>query len=912
MERLKESGIEPTTFGLISDHLSPEVVVAPVGLQAAPESLRAALPAKKKRLEGGKRSIAGTPPVYKTIMEPKWSKNICERVLLAGFTLCFILVTKPTSAIDIHADPEVMIQNGTTGVLRCTFKSNEVVSSSTSVTWSFQSSQPDSQFSKAPYVIFYFSNGKGFPGHDEFKDRVQFIGDINKRDVSIQLSPAQFSDNGTFFCDVKNPPDVTGTPARTELRVVLKESLPQSNTAVIVGAVCGALFLLVVIAVVACVAMRVLHNRHEYEGTMAAFQLLFPMLFPLMVGCVAASVHPPRHLPSCQVVQMDVFCSDLSLRSAPQDLPHGVQMLDLSRNQVQNLTEETLAYHTGFHRLNLHSNKIHFIQPGLFKDMTDLKVLDLSRNHLNVFALSKINIGPLTAVESLDLSSNGLYTGMSDYFLAESPLLGNLSLNSNSITKIAQNTFSRSLSLRKISLHNNVILEIEDGAFDSLDHLTELDLSKNSITCITDFNLSNLEKLNLSKNSIELFQSTTSTNKYKLLYLDLSENKMSYFPLLPVYNILQYLDISRNHLQSINVTGNPEKKVYFYYLRYLDMSYNQLRSIPQSFFYCMGSLEVLNVSNNCISSFSITDKHLLRTVKIIDLSYNSLQTLTFEENTLPLLEELFLQGNDLTILDHQIFQRLPSITLLQLHQNNLKACALDQNHQDPPNCVDFSSIPNLQSLYLSENNLRTLPANSFSNTPLKLLDLSLNLGLDLDKDSLSGLEHSLVHLLLRENNISSLNIDLSSLRSLKHIDLSTNHLTTLPTWNKESSIESLNLQNNNLVTLEYNTMLALEHTLKTLYMGSNPLSCCSSLGFLHMVKHSTVVIPDIETVTCVHEEYSEPVNIKKVTQEMCHRPGIQNSIIGVVLAALFVLITLGLLVKCCHSRKRKHNRSFSA
>ena len=54
---------------------------------------------------------------------------------------------------------------------------------------------------------------------------MQFIGDMNKKDVSIQLSPAQFSDNGTFFCDVKNPPDVKGTPARTELRVVLKGDL---------------------------------------------------------------------------------------------------------------------------------------------------------------------------------------------------------------------------------------------------------------------------------------------------------------------------------------------------------------------------------------------------------------------------------------------------------------------------------------------------------------------------------------------------------------------------------------------------------------------------------------------------------------------------------------------------------------
>lgn len=615
---------------------------------------------------------------------------------------------------------------------------------------------------------------------------------------------------------------------------------------------------------------------------------------------------------------MDVFCSDLSLRSVPANLPHAVHMLDLSRNQVQNLSQETLAHHTGFHHLKLHSNKIHFIQPGLFKDMPDLKVLDLSRNHLNVFALSKINIGSLTAVHSLDLSNNGLYTGMSDYFLYDSPVLENLSLNSNSITKISKNTFSGSSLLTKISLHNNVILEIEDGAFDSLNHLSELDLSKNSITCITDFNLSNLTALNLSKNSVELFQSSKPESHYKLQFLDLSENKMSDFPLLPKKNELQYLDISRNRLQSVNVTGNSEYKYIFPKLRHLDMSYNQLRSIPESFFYCIRSLEVLNVSNNCLSSFSATG--CLQMVKIIDLSFNSLQSLMFKENTLQTLEELFLQGNDLTTLHHQVFQRLPSIRHLQLQQNNLEICSSDQIHQDPTDqdqqdpaeCVYFTSVRNLHFLNLSENNLKTLPANAFTNTSLKFLDLSLNPGLDMDQHSLSGLEHSLVHLLLRENNISSLNTDLSSLTSLRHIDLSTNQLTTLPVWNRESSIESLNLQNNNLVTLESSTVLVLERSLKTLYMGSNPLSCCSNLDFLHMVQHSAVVVPDIETVTCVHDEYSEPVNIEKVTQKMCHRASIQNYIVAVILTALLLMVVLVLLVKCCHTRKHKHNRSFSA
>lgn len=613
-------------------------------------------------------------------------------------------------------------------------------------------------------------------------------------------------------------------------------------------------------------------------------------------------------------VQRDAFCSDLNLQAAPLNLPRSIHMLDLSHNQVQNLTAETLAYHTGFRHLNLQANRIHFVQPGLFRDMTDLKVLDLSSNHLSAFALSKINIGPLTNVESLDLSSNGLFTGMSDYFLSESPSLRSVSLSSNSITKIAQNTFSSSSALAKISLHNNVILEIEDGAFDSLSELTELDLSKNSIACIADFNLCNLKVLNLSKNSMELFQSARSTDLYKLVSLDLSENKMSHFPLLPQNNILEYLDVSRNRIQSVNMTDSPETRstAILTQLKYLDLSYNQLQSLPESFFYCMLSLRVLKVSNNCISSFSVTTEPVLSTVVIMDLSHNSLQSLEFGQNTLKSLEELLLQGNNLASVDHQIFQGLPNLKHLQLQQNNLEVCASGHNHRDLTDCVSFTCIPNLKFLNLSENNLQTLPANAFAATPLSSLDLSQNLGLDMDECSLAGLENSLVRLQLRENNISRLNTDLSLLRSLKHIDLSTNQLTSLPAWNKESSIESLNVQNNNLVTLDYSTMLTLERSLKTLYMGSNPLSCCQNLGFLHMVQHSAVVVPDIETVTCVHEQHSAPVNIEKLSQEMCRQASVQSYVIVLVITLLLLTITFGLLLRCFHSRRQKHSRSFSA
>ncbi|XP_061660001.1 myelin protein zero-like 1 like [Syngnathoides biaculeatus] len=197
-------------------------------------------------------------------MDYKRHANLPTRVLLAGFVV--LILSASTLAVEIFTKSEVVVENGTACVLPCTFKSSQVVSSHITVAWSFHSSQPDTQFSKAPDGIFYFYNGKLAPVVEEFKDRLEFIGDINKRDVSIRLNPAHFSDNGTYFCDVKNPPDFKGTSARTELRVVLRGSLPRDSTTVIVGAVCGVLALLVLILVGVCVVMKVLHNRHDYEG----------------------------------------------------------------------------------------------------------------------------------------------------------------------------------------------------------------------------------------------------------------------------------------------------------------------------------------------------------------------------------------------------------------------------------------------------------------------------------------------------------------------------------------------------------------------------------------------------------------------------------------------------------------------
>lgn len=43
----------------------------------------------------------------------------------------------PVASVEVYTSSEVFVENGTAVVLKCTFRSNQVISSQTTVTWSF-------------------------------------------------------------------------------------------------------------------------------------------------------------------------------------------------------------------------------------------------------------------------------------------------------------------------------------------------------------------------------------------------------------------------------------------------------------------------------------------------------------------------------------------------------------------------------------------------------------------------------------------------------------------------------------------------------------------------------------------------------------------------------------------------------
>nr|XP_056714245.1 transforming growth factor beta activator LRRC32 [Euleptes europaea] len=656
------------------------------------------------------------------------------------------------------------------------------------------------------------------------------------------------------------------------------------------------------------------------------------------------STYRPMETSPCDMKNMVAFCHRKDFHQVPSELHPHVRKLDLSENKLQNLTKTPLSFYTSLRYLDLSSNHISYIEPGIFSDMVGLVEIDLANNQLYQLAQHNLWVGLLPQVRILDLSHNSLYNGIAQRFLHQAPSLEYLSLAENSITEISWTMFQGSPRLIEVDLHSNMIMEIEEGAFETLSHLSTLNLSMNSLTCIAGFSLKQLQILDLSRNSIETFHSTESKEEFSLVWLDLSENKLLRFPVLPQENKLAYLNLSKNimqfmvnspsddldydwldvpfGLQAPNPKSNESSPSQLSQLLYLDLSYNEIKSLPPEFFASMSALQFLNLSKNCLQSFVASSK--LISLTILDLSSNSLQNLELDTNALSDLRELYLQENSLQGLRSDIFAYLPQVGLLDLRSNRLRLCSLYSGLArrrligEENGCVSFVNLPKLRHLYLADNNLQSLPPYVFHQTQLAALDLSMNRGLQIEAKSLSGLEISLEHLDLNGNGMTTLNVNLPRFTHLRYLNLSDNRLSWLPAWSEDCcALEILDLQNNSFSDLKSSEIPALERTLRSLYLAGNPLSCCGNIWLSHMIHRATVEISNLDFIRCQYAKSfgydKEEMAVRDVRAEDCEKEDLKKMSMLILLAALLALslLVVGVGLFCCY-RKHKFGRQFKA
>ncbi|NWI24027.1 LRC32 protein, partial [Sula dactylatra] len=561
-------------------------------------------------------------------------------------------------------------------------------------------------------------------------------------------------------------------------------------------------------------------------------------LLPSVLRAQSNGEARPRSM-LCQQSPTKVSCKGIGLRRFPKELAQGVKYLELSHNFIQNLSGSHMPVFGQLEYLDMCFNQLEAVSDTALAQLPQLRSLLLGSNHLDRGYLANGRAFHLLgSVEVLDLSANNLESHMAGWYISNLTRLRMLDLSRNKMTRLPAGIFWSTPRLRELDLSNNYILEIEEGVFDALEELEVVNLALNSLHCISGFNLTQLRVLNLSHNALELFASEEGAEPYLLQVLDLSHNRLLYFPELPKAHYLTHLNLSNNLIASLLPgSRHPGEFVLRYkemarfnrtlhttagltHVADLDLSNNQLQLFPFTFFHSLDSLHNLSLALNCLQ----------------DVAKEPLATGT--EPTLS-VRSLDLRSNAIHVLPRWFFSSLPQLETIDLGSNSLQPCKsqgsdrggnLGGSSRVPATggtCTPFYNVPRLKHLSLYKNNITRLQPYAFNQTSLLSLDLSGNKDLFLPKEALGGLEFSLQKLSLRGNQMDDSKAELPCLDTLKVLDLSGNKLSLLPTGLFCSPLESLDVRNNNLLTLEKLALASWSRSLKDVAVAGNPFSCCS-------------------------------------------------------------------------------------
>ncbi|XP_072113501.1 uncharacterized protein [Mobula birostris] len=270
-------------------------------------------------------------------------------------------------------------------------------------------------------------------------------------------------------------------------------------------------------------------------------------------------------------------------------------------------------------------------------------------------------------------------------------------------------------------LDENSLIRIPQNAFKNLTNLSYLGLSRNCLLLHNytfDF-LLELQALDLSANYLLEIQADLFGNLPNLTWLNLANNKFKTLPVMRRHEKLTYLDLSNNELTVLQRTFNN-----FPRLDTLLLNNNRLQTLPSTLLHPLHLLDVLDLSNNELSSLPLQLFKNHRKLTDLRLGHNKLKNLTASLFSHQVnLQYLTISGNLITSLSPHIFANLTKLLMLDLSNNSLtclpkilisglealQTLKLSDNLINELKSETFRHNPNLTFLYLDNNQLSSLP-----------------------------------------------------------------------------------------------------------------------------------------------------------------------------------------------------------
>ncbi|KAG8014191.1 PH domain leucine-rich repeat protein phosphatase 1 [Nibea albiflora] len=479
--------------------------------------------------------------------------------------------------------------------------------------------------------------------------------------------------------------------------------------------------------------------------------------------CLAFSSAGPQS--QTYYVSFDSFTEHLRWhRHAAKMVSQRINSVDLSCCSLEQLPPN-LFYSQDLTHLNLKHNFLPADQRlQQLQRFSRLRSLNLSNNHLSQFPLAICDIPTLTEVNlscnylvsvpssvgamanlqtflldgnSLDELPNELgslqrlsYVGLSfnqfnhvPQVLEQLASMEKLCMAGNNLETLTLQNF-RLLRVKHIDLRLNKISSMVPDEPDLLRHVTQLDVRDNRLTDLDASVFPRLEVLHCERNRIASLKAKGCL--LKGIYA--SNNELRQLDVSPVPSNFSYMDISRNHMESLPDWLCEAKK-----LEVLDVSHNLITELPARLL-CSNSLRKLSAGHNQLQKLPERVERPL--LEVLDVQHNQLVELPCnlflksdsKMAKLEELEEVDLSGNMLKTVPTTIMNCRRMHTLIA-HSNSIEVFPEVMQLMEMK-CVDLS-CNELSEITLPEN----LPPK------LQELDLTGNPRLNLDHKTLEQLNN---------------------------------------------------------------------------------------------------------------------------------------------------------------------------
>ncbi|CAH1400487.1 unnamed protein product [Nezara viridula] len=414
----------------------------------------------------------------------------------------------------------------------------------------------------------------------------------------------------------------------------------------------------------------------SFKGLMATVGIPSTKILQVQSGRNLTDTLTSRHLEGLHELEELNLCFNV-LTKLPEDLFKDVdnlKYLDLSKSKVQLLPKDIFRYVPKLETLDLGKNKIQYLEPGIFRNLTKLRLLNLSENKLK--KLSRSVFSDVPNLERLDLNSNGLTTLPPDIF-ADFIKLKKVNLYENNFQTLPQSIFRNTPNLEQIQIHNNrrILKTLPSGLLANLTKLKELNLGNISLSSLPEDLLSgciSLDKLTLRKNLLMQLPDKIFQDIKNVTMIDLAHNRLRSLPesLFSSLQKLKKLDMSHNNLTNISQSLFSS----LYVLEELKLADNEIKFIHPEAFAVLQGLKTINLSHNKLSVLhrefadeELGSNSIFQTcvkLEVVDLSYNELSTIYSDWRvSMVNLQHLDLSYNDFTNL---------TIYDLQFKSGNLK------------------------------------------------------------------------------------------------------------------------------------------------------------------------------------------------------------------------------------------------